>query len=89
MIKHRSVHKSKGPLVMKHSAREALVAKSQLRVRVNKIGPRASGLGPHVMGKCPLKLKISVPVGEGLSVSFVGRKVRTYCRMTRFVLGPR
>ncbi len=45
-------------------AREALVAKSQLRVKVNKIGPRASGLGPHGMRKCPLKRKMSAPVGQ-------------------------
>ena len=32
-------------------AREAFVAKSQLRTKVNKIGPRASGLGPHGMRK--------------------------------------
>ena len=31
------------------------------------------------MGKCPLKQKMSVPVEKGPSVSFVGRKVRTYC----------
>ena len=54
----------KGPLVVKQSAREELVAKSQLRVRVNKIGPRASGLGPHAMGKCALKRKFSVTVGK-------------------------
>ena len=45
-------------------AREALVAKSQLRVKVNKIGPRASELGPHCMKKCPLKQKMSAPVGQ-------------------------
>ena len=58
-----SMHKGKGPLVEKQSAREALVTRSpQVRVRVNKIGPRVSGLGPHVMGKCPLKLNVSVCV---------------------------
>ena len=50
---------------MKQSARETLVAKSQLRVRVNKIGPRASGLDPHGMRKCPLERKMSAPVGQG------------------------
>jgi len=50
--------------VDKQYATEALVAKSQLRVKVNKIGPRASGLGPHVMRKCPLKRKLSATVGE-------------------------
>ena len=44
--------------------REALMAKSQLRVKVNKISPRASGLGPHGMWKCPLKQKMSAPVGQ-------------------------
>ena len=65
VIKKQSVHKAKGPLVEKQYAREALVAKSQLRVKVNKIGPRASGLGPHCMRKCPLKQnKMSAPVGQ-------------------------
>ena len=41
----------------KQYAREALVAKSQLRVKANKIGPRALGLGPHCIRKCPLKRK--------------------------------
>ena len=45
-------------------AREALVAKSQLRVKVNKIVPRASGFGPHGMRKCPLKRKMAAPVGQ-------------------------
>ena len=57
----------KGPLVVKQSKRrqsEALVAKSQLRVRVNKIGPRASGLDLHVMGKCALTRKLSMLVGK-------------------------
>ena len=47
-------HKAEGPLVENQYRREALVAKSQLRVKENKIGPRASGLGPDVMRKCPL-----------------------------------
>ena len=63
-IKKQSLHKAKGPLVEKQHAREALVAKSQLRVKVNKIGLRASGLGQHCMRKCPLKRKMSAPVGQ-------------------------
>ena len=55
----------KGQLVVKQYALEVLVAKSQLRVKVNKIGPRASGLDPHRMRKCPR------PLGEGPSVSLV------------------
>ena len=73
-----SVHKGKGPLVKKQSAREALVTRSPpVRVRVNKIRPRVSGLGPRVMGKCPLKR--TAALGKGPSVSLVGRKVRTSC----------
>jgi hypothetical protein len=40
------------------------MAKSQLGVKENKVGPRASGLGPHVMRKCPLKRTMSAPVGQ-------------------------
>ena len=62
------MHTAKGPFLAEQYALEALVAKSQLRVKVNKIGPRASGLGPHRMRKCPR------PLGEGPSVSLVRRK---------------
>ena len=58
------MHTAKGPFLAEQYALEALVAKSQLRVKVNKIGPRASGSGPHVMRKCPLKRKMSAPVGQ-------------------------
>jgi hypothetical protein len=64
----------KGALVVKQSAREALMAKRQLRVRVNKIGPRASGLGSHVMGKCALTRKLSVPVGKSFVCVACGRE---------------
>ena len=56
-IKKQSLHKAKGPLVEKQYAREALVAKSQLRVKENNIGQRALGLGPHCIRKCLLKRK--------------------------------
>ena len=46
-INKQSLHKAKGPLVEKQYAREVLVAKSQLRVKLINIGPRAFGLGPH------------------------------------------
>src|SRR5208282_3241349 len=78
-LKKQSLHKAKGPLVEEQYAREALVAKSQLRVKENKISPRAPGLGPHCMRKCPPKMKkCPRPLGKGPSVSLVGRKVRTY-----------
>src|SRR5208282_2281308 len=78
-LKKQSLHKAKGPLVEEQYAREALVAKSQLRVKENKISPRAPGLGPHCMRKCPPKVKkCPRPLGKGPSVSLVGRKVRTY-----------
>ena len=63
VIKKQSMHEAKDPLVEKQYARELFLAKSQLRVNVNKFGPRASGLGQHVMRKCPLKRKMSAPVG--------------------------
>ena len=48
-IKKTVTAQAKGPLVEEQYAREAFVAKSQLRVKVNKIGPRASGLRPYCM----------------------------------------
>ena len=60
----QSVHKAKGPILEEQYARESLMATSQLRVKVNNIDPRASGLSPHGMRKCPLKRKISAPVGQ-------------------------
>ena len=71
VIKKQSLHKAKGPLMKEQYAREALVAKSQLRVKVNKIGPRASGLGPHVMRNVRLNEKCPRPLDKGPSVSLV------------------
>jgi hypothetical protein len=76
LVPKQSVHKAKGPHVEKLSACEALVTRSPPRFRVNKIGPRASGSGLHVMGKCPLKRKMSTRVGQR---SACGAKIRTYC----------
>src|SRR5208282_585728 len=80
-LKKQSLHKVKCPLEEEQYAREALVAKSQLRVKVNKIGPRASGLDPHCMRKCPLKRKMSSPIGQRSVCVSCGKEGRTHWSM--------
>src|SRR5271157_663587 len=56
---NKTVHaQSKWLIVEKNSARERFVSRSQPRVRVNKIGPRASGLRTHVKRERSAETKI-------------------------------
>ena len=50
VIKIQSGRKAKGPLVEKTSARDVLMTKNPLWIRLLKIGPHASRLGLNVMG---------------------------------------
>src|SRR5208282_4048937 len=55
----RSAHGEQRSMCDKNSQcakrKVCFVARSPLRVKVNKISPRLSGLGPDVLGKCPRK----------------------------------
>ena len=56
---NKTVHvQSKWLIVEKKSVREEFLSRSQSRVRVNKIGPSASGFGTHVKREGSAETKI-------------------------------